>query len=95
MDAFGRFYDNENGDCRNDACTVSEKDRRKHVEEVEERLHLAVVALADGQGRVVTRRSWGSVTARRYLRTPNRTPSPSLCEATCLWFRGKDRTSGT
>lgn len=47
------------------------------------------------QGRVVTRRSWGSVTARRYLRTPNRTPSPSLCEATCLWFRGKDRTSGT
>lgn len=45
--------------------------------------------------RRVTRRSCGSVTARRYLRTPNRTPSPSLCEATCLWFRGKDRTSGT
>lgn len=27
---------------------MSEKDQRKHVEEVEERLHLAVVALADG-----------------------------------------------
>ena len=38
-----RFYDNENGDRRNDECTVSEKDQRKHVEKVEERLHLAVV----------------------------------------------------